>query len=163
MSDDIHSSGDEQAANAPETTGQGLPVPDQPVAPSEPAAPPLEQQAAQAAPEPGPVTVSRPKQPINPGLLVLGLITPWIAAFLAGALANALSLVGLPAPGLSAVAAVIPLAVLIGVIAAFVRGRATGNAGLRSFGLGGIISYVVTMLLSLLAFGACFVTGVFQL
>ena len=120
-------------------------------------------QAARAPEVPEPMAVTSAKQPINPGLLILGLITPWMAAVLTGALANALSVVGLPAAGLSAIAAVIPLVVLIVMIAAFVRGKATGNAGLRSFGLGGIISYVLTMLLSLLAFGACFVTGVFQL
>lgn len=154
MSDDMRPSGEEQVG---EEHAPGLhDAPEQESPSPEPPAGPV-------APMPEPVATSAARQPINPGLLALGLITPWIAAGLTGALANGLSMVGLPAFGLSAVASVLPLAVLVGMIVAFVRGRATGNANLRSFGLGGIISYVVTMLLSLLAFGACFVTGVFQL
>lgn len=97
------------------------------------------------------------KRPVHPGFLILGLVTPWLASALIGAVVNALSLTDFPAPGPGVLGAVLSLVVLVGIIVAFVRGRTTGNDKLRSFGLGGLISYAATILVSLLAFGACFV------
>jgi hypothetical protein len=125
--------------------------------------PPESDESSSVPGAPAQVTETGPqvRQPLNPGLLILGLVTPWVLSALGGVLVNALAMAGLPTPGLSIIGGIVPLGVLGGMIAAFVRGRATGNSGLRSFGLGGIISLAATMLLSLLAFGACFVTGVF--
>lgn len=110
---------------------------------------------------PPPSASPGPKQPLDPAFVALGFFTPWLASILAGFLANALSMLDLPAFVLTAIGALVPLIAVVGIVVAFIRGRATGDKRLRSFGLGGLISIAATTLLSLLAFGACFLTGAF--
>lgn len=89
---------------------------------------------------------------------VLGFFTPWVANIVLwmvfAAAADALS----NHPRILAYSPVLlEVVVFAGMLVAFVWGRRSGNNKLRSFGFGGLIAYVSAVLLSLLAFGACFV------
>lgn len=100
---------------------------------------------------------SHAKQPLDVKFTVLGFFTPWFVSALGAALGAALSYVddtGLVATATSGFLTIVTIA---GLAIAFVKGRTTGDNRLRSFGLGGLISLAVVTLLSLLAFGACFV------
>jgi len=48
--------------------------------------------------------------------------------------------------------------VFVAILVAFLVGRGKEDARLRSFGVGGLISYGVTVLIALLAFGTCLLT-----
>jgi len=149
---------------------QGQGVPPVPEPPHDAAAfeggvqPPTAEQPASApvtpppyAPEPS-ETPSKPK--LHWGFAALGFFTPWLLSALAGAAFGALATVmaesSLPFGILSQIPAVIGLLVFIGMLVAWQAGRGRGDNRLRSFGLGGVVSYAVILLLGLLAFGACF-------
>lgn len=93
-----------------------------------------------------------PKPRVHPGYWILGFLTPVaVYAVLAG-LSSAVPQFVLPA------FMWVLMAMFVGFFVLFGVGRQRGNNALRSYGLGGIWSFGLAMLLLLLAFGACFIS-----
>lgn len=133
------------------TSGPGAaPEPPVPLPPEQPAAPePFQQPSVPQGPH--------EKQPLDVKFTVLGFFTPLFVSALAGALGTALSYVDDTGLVSAAASGFLTIVTIAGLVVAFIKGRTTGDNRLRSFGFGGLISLAVVTLLSLLAFGACFV------
>ena len=100
-----------------------------------------------------------PKPKLHWGFAVLGFVVAGVASWGMGAAATALLgytswSVGLVGP----IAIILEFALFAGMVIAAVEGRRNGNNSLRSFGIGGLVAYMATVLVSLLAVGACFVS-----
>lgn len=120
--------------------------------PSYPPPPPRPPYAPVVPAEPDPS--KPPKAKLHWGYALLGFVTPWILNYVGGVLMADTWL----ASSFSALYAVSELGIIAGVVAAYLIGRSRGNNRLRSFGIGGLTSYVVSVLLGLLLVGACFLS-----
>lgn len=101
---------------------------------------------AELPPEPA------PKPRVHAGYWVLGFLSPFLLYGIAAALSNVL-----PAVAFGLLSwLVMPMFAAFFVL--FIIGRQRGNNAMRSYGLGGIWSFGLVMLLLLLAFGACFIS-----
>lgn len=98
------------------------------------------------------------KLQLHGGFWALGFVMPWFVTWVFASLSETIAEALPNHPRLVAASPVaLQVAVLAVLVIAFVWGRRTGDNRLRSFGLGGLTCYVVTVLLGLLVFGACFV------
>lgn len=125
--------------------------------------PPAEQPAPAEPPAAPPAQPPAGKPKVRWGFFALGFITPSAVYMLVASIVSTINdatdtAAGLPGSLVAVVLSLATLGVAVGMIAAFVVGNRRENPRLRSFGLGGLISYAVTMLISLLAFGACLLT-----
>ena len=107
-------------------------------------------------PPPGP---PRRKRKLAGGWFFLGLLTPVFGILLAGALLWALSLTPDGGGTIATVGAgLLLLAPIVIVLLAFFIGLGKRDDKIRSYGLGGLVFYGAAMLMSLLLFGACWVS-----
>jgi hypothetical protein len=129
-------------------------------APPAPAAPP----AVPAPPAPParsavPVTPTSAKRKLDVLFVLLGFFTPMVVNFVAGGLLAAVGSVLSdtdPGPVILGGFAAVPLLLLSAFLVLFLVGRSRNNERMRSFGLGGLLSYAVGALLTLLVWGTCF-------
>jgi hypothetical protein len=103
---------------------------------------------------PPPAPPRPPKQKLHWGFALLGFVTPWPVVIAA---AWGFSLIDDGSSALPGALAVGLIAFWL-LVAAWISGRRSGNNRLRSYGIGGLVAYIATVLLSLLAVGACFIS-----
>jgi hypothetical protein len=95
-----------------------------------------------------------PKQKLQWGFALLGFATPWVVSFAGGWLLSVVD-----DGSYTLVAGILLGLIVFGLmLAAWIVGRRNGDNRLRSFGIGGAVAYIATVLFSLLAVGACFLT-----
>ncbi|HET6352021.1 MAG TPA: hypothetical protein VFG89_07830 [Coriobacteriia bacterium] len=151
MSESYPPNGDQ----VPEVPAEQPPIaPEVPIAP-EPAAFSVGQPPSVPSLEPG---QKPPKKKIDWVFFVLGLLAPSVVLLIAGGLINWFSTIGAAVSLVGGLGGLLQLAVVGGAIAAYVVGNRTGNNRWRSFGIGALWSYIVYMLVALLAFGACLIS-----
>ena len=112
---------------------------------------------AHMPPPPAPPKPPKPKP--HWGFAVLGFVVAGVGSWAIGIAASYLaSATDTPASFVGWIAFALEVALFVGMVVAWVRGRRNDLNGLRSFGIGGLMAYVATVLLSLLAVGACFIS-----
>lgn len=151
MSDEMLPPEGGQSQNPPESVGQRAAAPEWPDDPSLDAATPVKAHS--------PNSGARWVRELDWRYALLGFFTPWAAGVLQGMLLGAMSMID--SSGMMSVwaAGVLSIGVFAGILVAFIMGRVRKMNRLRSFGIGGLASYVFTMLAGLLAFGACLFQG----
>lgn len=116
-------------------------------------------------PTPAPLPVAGGKPKVEAAYFVLGFIAPVALSGLFGALAWGASaaMMGLDDSGnlggiVGLVLTALQLVIVVGgALYLFIRGNRTGDARMRSIGLGALWSIAAWTLLMLLLFGSCFV------
>lgn len=126
--------------------------------------------AAPVVPEPVPVFPNDPSLDAAPPVVskrkldwpfaILGFLTPWLVGGLQVIVSAMLPGMdsGTAASIIAGIAGIGSMLVVVVMIVALIVGRIKDMNRLRSFGIGGLASYGVIMLVGLLAFGACMIT-----
>ncbi|TDB38043.1 MAG: hypothetical protein D9V44_08350 [Actinobacteria bacterium] len=123
------------------------PVPEQPIAPPEPMTSPI----------PNPV----PKPKTDIGFLMLGLVTPIIAYTVTGMVSGLLAtVIGDAFAAYFSILGLFQVVLFVVFPVMFFVGKSKGNVRMWSFGKGGLFFYLASLIIGLLAFGTCAVTGV---